>query len=62
MTTSALLEQDREAIVLLCKRMKPEERLVAYFHHSQLMHQLYRAGLSHRAKRAPPGGQHPEAR
>ena len=62
MIISALLEQDREASVLLCKRMKPEERLVAYFHHSQLMHQLYRAGLSHRSKRVPSVGQHPEGR
>jgi len=29
--------------------MRPEERLVAYFHHSQLMSHLYQAGVNYRA-------------
>ena len=53
MAISALLQQDREALVLLCKRMKPEERLTAYFHPSQLLNQIYRAGFDHRARRIP---------
>lgn len=42
MITSALLRQKREELVLLCKRMTPEERVMAYFHHSQMRAQLLR--------------------
>ncbi len=40
----------REDNVLLSKRMRPGERLVAYFHHSQLMSQIYQAGEDYRKR------------
>lgn len=49
MRTSQILKKDLEEIVLLCKRMKPEARLVAFLQHSQLVHQMYQAGLDHRS-------------
>ena len=42
--------QDRNEAVLLSKRLKPEERLVAFFHHSQLISRLYQAGVRYRSR------------
>ncbi|MBI3010204.1 MAG: hypothetical protein HYY57_04395 [Candidatus Omnitrophica bacterium] len=49
MKKSKILQKDHEAILLLYRRMKPEERLVAYFNHSQLVNQIYLAGVNYRA-------------
>ncbi|MBI3319095.1 MAG: hypothetical protein HYZ89_00690 [Candidatus Omnitrophica bacterium] len=54
MKKSKILQQDRDNLVLLSKRMTPEERLVAFFHHSRLIRQLYQAGLSYRSAVRPP--------
>ncbi len=53
MSASAILQQKREALIQQLRRMTPDERLTAYAHHSQLMHQMYQAGVKHRAGRAP---------
>ena len=37
---SKILEKDREALIKLNRSMSPEERLMAFFHHSQLLAQL----------------------
>jgi len=50
MSTSELMRQDHEAMLACSRRMTPEERLVAFFHHSQLVYQLYRAGAAYRAR------------
>ncbi|MBI3318747.1 MAG: hypothetical protein HYZ90_06395 [Candidatus Omnitrophica bacterium] len=34
----------------MSRRMKPEERLLAYLQHSQLIHRIYDAGVRHRRK------------
>ena len=52
MKPSKLLQQDHQEMVRLSKRMKPEERLVAYFHHSQLMYRMYEAGVRSRSRRS----------
>jgi len=49
MKESNILKRGHEEIVLLCKSMRPEERLVAYFEHSQLVHQMYQAGVNYRS-------------
>jgi hypothetical protein len=49
-----IVQQEREEMFLLSKRMKPEERLVAYFHHSQLMYQMYQAGVKYRKAHKKP--------
>ena len=59
MKKSEVLQKDREDMMLLYKRMKPEEKLVAYWQHSQLIYQMYQAGLDYRAGRVPPSGQQP---
>ncbi len=53
MQASQILKRDREEIVLLCKRMKPEARLVAFLQHSQLVHRMYQAGLDYRSRLSP---------
>lgn len=53
MKGSKILKRDGEEIALLCKSMKPEERLVAYFQHSQLVHLIYQAGVSYRSRLLP---------
>ncbi|MBI3615347.1 MAG: hypothetical protein HY211_02405 [Candidatus Omnitrophica bacterium] len=50
MKESEILKKDREESILLSKRMKPEERIVAYFHHSQLMNRIYQAGVDYRKR------------
>lgn len=53
MKESKILKRNREEIILFCKSMRPEERLVAYLKHSQLVHQIYRAGVNYRSDLAP---------
>ncbi|OGX13322.1 MAG: hypothetical protein A3I71_06570 [Omnitrophica WOR_2 bacterium RIFCSPLOWO2_02_FULL_63_16] len=53
MQASQLLNREREEIVLLCKRMKPEARLVAFLQHSQLVHRMYQAGVDYRSGVSP---------
>ena len=50
MSTSEILQKDHEDLIRLCQRMKPEERLIAFFHHSQLTHQMYQAGVDYRRR------------
>ena len=54
MNTSEILQKDHEDMLLLCQHMKPEERLVAFFHHAQLIHHMYRAGVRYRSGAVPP--------
>lgn len=49
MRRSRMLESDREDLIARCRRLSPEARLTAFFRHSQLMHEMYRAGASYRA-------------
>jgi hypothetical protein len=49
-SASELMRQAHEEMIALHRRMKPEERLVAYFYHSQLVYQLYRAGATYRMR------------
>ena len=49
MNESELMRQDHEALREMSRRMTPEERLVAFFHHSQLVYQLSQAGVTYRA-------------
>jgi len=49
MKKSDILQKDHEGLLLLYQRMTPEERLVAFFHHSRLVYQLYQAGLRYRS-------------
>lgn len=53
MKKSGILQKDHEDLLLLYQRMKPEERLVAYANHAQLMNQMYQAGVKHREGRLP---------
>ena len=46
---SKVLQKDHEELALLAGKMTPEERLTAFFNHSRLVGEMYRAGLSHRA-------------
>ena len=46
---SDVLKKDYAALVGLSKKMKPEERLVAFFNHSRLIHRLYISGKALRA-------------
>ena len=54
MGKSEVLHEDHEQMIALYKRMKPEEKLMAFFHHSQLINQLYQAGTRYRAGSLPP--------
>ena len=49
MSRSEILQKDHEALVELQQRMKPEERLAAFFYHSQLIQQMHQAGMSYRS-------------
>ena len=53
MKESEILRKDREDLLRLSKGMKPEERLVAYLHQSQLMSRVYQAGVDHRSGPLP---------
>jgi hypothetical protein len=48
MRRSKIAEEDREALARLSRRLTPEERLMAYMRHAELLHRLYQAGLRHR--------------
>jgi hypothetical protein len=48
MAQSEILQREHRDMIRRCQRMKPEERLVAYVRHSQLMHEVYQAGVRHR--------------
>ena len=50
MSESELMRREHEEMTARHRRMTPEERLVAFFHHSQLVYQLYRAGVTYRAR------------
>ena len=52
MKKSTIAEDSREDMIRRCQRMTPEERLAAFITHSQLMAQLYRAGVKYRAGRS----------
>jgi hypothetical protein len=41
---SAIMKKDHQGLMMLNKAMKPEERLLAFFNHSRLIHRLYQAG------------------
>ena len=49
MNPSDLCRKDHEDIIELNKRMKPEERLIAYFNHSESLYQIYQAGVNYRS-------------
>lgn len=53
MKKSDILQKDHEDLLLLYQRMKPEERLVAYANHAQLMNQMYQAGVRYRSGLLP---------
>ncbi len=46
---SRIMREKERWKTLLAKRMTPEERLVALFNHSQLLYQIYQAGVDYRA-------------
>lgn len=50
---SALMQKIREERIALYKRMTPEERLEAFCNHSQLVMEMYLAGVRHRAAKRP---------
>ncbi len=52
MRKSKILEKDREALVRLSKRLTPEQRLRAHLRHSQLISQIYQAGVRYRLGRS----------
>lgn len=47
---SKILREDWKDLIRLAKRMSPEQRLVAFSNHSQLIGQIYQAGVSYRGK------------
>jgi len=51
MMQSAIIQQDHEDMARRLRRMTPEERLVAYANHAQLMNQMYQAGVQYRKGR-----------
>ncbi|MDP3723841.1 MAG: hypothetical protein Q8R91_10180 [Candidatus Omnitrophota bacterium] len=53
MRRSAIIQQDHEDMVRRSRRMTPEERLVAYANHAQLMNQMYQAGVQYRKGHLP---------
>lgn len=57
MNKSDILQQDHEQMVSLCKRMTPQERLLAYLRHSQLITQIYQAGIRYRSRPVASSGQ-----
>ncbi len=53
MTESKIMRRGREETLLLGKNMKPEERLVAFLRHTQLVYKVYQAGVKYRAGLLP---------
>jgi hypothetical protein len=41
---SKLMQQDHDALIKMHKSMTPEERLMAFYHHSRLMMHVHEAG------------------
>jgi|GEM_PF-5860389 len=54
MKVSTIITKDYEALIKLCKKMKPQERLVAFYNHSRLLNQVQEAGRKFRAKTSQP--------
>ena len=48
---SAILEQDHQDLVKLNRSLSPEERLLAFYHHSYLLIHLYLAGKKNKQKK-----------
>ncbi|VAX34959.1 hypothetical protein MNBD_UNCLBAC01-700 [hydrothermal vent metagenome] len=49
---SALIQKKYDDLVEACRSMTPEERLVAFSNHSQLMDQLRYSGKKHSTKKS----------
>ncbi len=47
---SKLLQKDHDEMIAISKRMTPGERLMAHYHHSRLIAEIYQAGATHRKK------------
>ena len=62
MKRSVIAQKEREDMIQRCQRMTPEERLVAFAAHSQLMTQLYYAGVQYRARRSSSKRKRPHTR
>ena len=58
MKESAVMRRDREDMIRRARRMTPEERLAAFFHHSRLITELYLAGVRYRAGRGSRSRKH----
>ena len=50
MKKSKILQKDQEDLIALHKSMTPREKLVAHLNHSQLITQLYQAGVNFRSR------------
>ena len=48
---SKLIEKSREALIELNRSLSPEERMEAFYNHSQLLAQLFAAGKNNPDKR-----------
>jgi len=51
---SKILQKNREELVEICRAMSPEDRLLAFLNHSQLIYQIYEAGVEHRKTPSAP--------
>ena len=47
---SKILAEDHQDLIKLSQAMTPEERLLAFYNHSRLVHQLYQAGEAMRSR------------
>ncbi|MCK5215847.1 MAG: hypothetical protein KAR05_10910 [Candidatus Omnitrophica bacterium] len=47
---SHVIKKDHKDLLRIAKSMKPEERLVAFYHHSRLIYNLYAAGRDYRGR------------
>jgi len=45
---SLLAKELRDELIAVCKKMSPAERLEAFVRHSQLVGEIYRAGIENR--------------
>jgi hypothetical protein len=54
MRRSTLMQRDRAELIRRARRMRPEERLVAFLHHCELLAQMAQAGVRDRAREASP--------
>ncbi len=45
---SKILQKNHEELVEICRAMSPEDRLLAFLNHSELVHQIYEAGVKYR--------------